>query len=518
MTSLAAISALLVTQSTASLEIDPLLLVQSAEVWSVIGRDANSVWPGWDARKTPILIYFPDKQEVLINHPKPPEGFVPYTGPLRSPIGKIFVRNGKTTFSLDGQNTTTNLGGIRTLVVADTLSTRRQSVESIASRVVSEPATAAKLIADNLVGNPIDSMTVFAHEAFHVYQERMAPKKAANEGALQRYPSLSVANNVWLSVEADELADALAAESLAKARASGIRWLAARQARRAVLAKEQSDYEDAVEFSEGTAKYVEYRLLEQLAKRKPSREMWLIQGFRGYGAQADLTRAGLVRKMRGFMNGSLGVNGDLYGASPVRFRLYYSGMAIGALLDRLGAQWHSKLLTSTESLTTLTQQALRPSDRELAEARSAIEASARYATLVQEKEKLQADGQKHIAAELLRFTDAPGELILDYSALPAVAPGLTYTPFGVLSIDENRTIYRLIPMQGTIGELKFREDSARPVLLDTLNRRIHLQLTGKAELALGAILEKELRLPGVTLSDVRGDVSIEGKRVILRLK
>ncbi len=518
MISIAAVSALLVTQSTSVLEIDPLLLVQAAEVWSVLGRDTNSVWPGWDPRKTPILIYFPDKQEVLINHPKPPAGFLPYTGKVRSPIGKIYLWNGKTTFSLDGQNTTMKIGGIRTLVVADTMSTRRQMIESVAAEVVAQPAKAPKLIADNLFGSPINSMAVFAHEAFHVYQERLAPKKSANEGALVRYPSLSVPNNVWLGIEADELAEALNASSAAKARESGIRWLAARQARRSQLSNEQSQYEDAVEFSEGTAKYVEYRLLQQMMSHSPSAEMWLIQGFQGYGSQAEAARNSLIRKMRGFMSGSIGVNGDLYGASPVRFRMYYSGMAIGALLDRLGAKWHSKLLTSEESLTTLAAAVLRPSDRELAEAQAALEKTERYAALLREKEQLQADGRRHIDSELSRFTEAPGELILDYSALPSVMPGLSYTPFGVLSIDANRTLYRLIPIQGTIGALKFSEDSARPILLDTLNRRIHLQLTGSPEsVKPGPIQEPEVRWPGVTLNDVKGEVSIEGKRVIIRL-
>lgn len=111
MISIAAVSALLVTQSSSVLEIDPLLLVQAAEVWSVLGRDANSVWPGWDPRKTPILIYFPDKQEVLINHPKPPEGFLPYTGKVRSPIGKIYLRNGKTTLASTDKTRPRRLAG-----------------------------------------------------------------------------------------------------------------------------------------------------------------------------------------------------------------------------------------------------------------------------------------------------------------------------------------------------------------------------------------------------------------------
>jgi len=59
----------------------------------------------------------------------------------------------------------------------------------------------------------------------------------------------------------------------------------------ASLAKPASDYEDGTEFSEGTAKYVEYRRASKASKgREPSHDMWLVQGFRGYG---DLFRAAI---------------------------------------------------------------------------------------------------------------------------------------------------------------------------------------------------------------------------------
>src|SRR5690242_21099247 len=95
-----------------SLVIDPLLITEAEEIWSVIGRPNNPVWPGWDARKTPILIYFPGKQDVLINHPKPPAGFTAYSGPLRTPLGPIYVRNGQTIKEFDGQNTSTDVNGV----------------------------------------------------------------------------------------------------------------------------------------------------------------------------------------------------------------------------------------------------------------------------------------------------------------------------------------------------------------------------------------------------------------------
>ncbi len=105
------------------IKVDPVLISQLDQVWTIVGGPKNPVWPGWDARDTPVLIYFPDRQDVLINHPKPPDGFRRYEGPIKSSLGPIFVRDGKTVTSLDGQNTAVDVGGVRTLMVADTLST-----------------------------------------------------------------------------------------------------------------------------------------------------------------------------------------------------------------------------------------------------------------------------------------------------------------------------------------------------------------------------------------------------------
>ena len=47
-----------------TLEVDPLLIEQAAEVWTILGRDDNPVWPGWDATTTPR------GKDVLVNAAK----------------------------------------------------------------------------------------------------------------------------------------------------------------------------------------------------------------------------------------------------------------------------------------------------------------------------------------------------------------------------------------------------------------------------------------------------------------
>ncbi|MBS1703227.1 MAG: hypothetical protein JST12_16305 [Armatimonadetes bacterium] len=504
-----------------TLLIDPLKLVEAAEIWSVIGNARNPVWPGWDASKTPVMVYFPGRQEVLVNHPKPPEGFERYRGAFTSPIGSIFLRTGKTTFDLDGQNTSTEVNGVETLVVADTQSTKRQWIESIADSIVQEPSEADKIVEGGIFSDPMSSMTMFAHEAFHVYQRKMAPKKGGNEMALARYPTLSVDNNTWLAIEADSLKAALEAPNLGEARKAGVRWLAARQARRKLLSKESAAYEDGTEFSEGLAMYVEYRTLQCLQGKTPGKDMWLVQGFAGYG---DLTkeRGKLISAMQHFMDGTNTVNNDLYGASPVRFRLYYSGMAIGALLDRLGLKWHDRVLKTDDTLTSLATEALAAKPDDLSQATDEIRASVRFKELWAQKTKLADDGAVYVREQVAKFTDGPGELVLDYSQLKSPKVGFAFTPFGILSVNPDQTIYRLIPIRGLIGALNFSEDSPRAILHDTKVKTVHIQLTGQPTMdgigADGTVNAKELKLPGVSLKDVKGKVVIEGKRVTIRLE
>lgn len=495
-------------------KVDPLLLVQAREIWSIVGQDRNPVWPGWNAKKTPILIYFPGRQDLLINHPHPPKDFRPYRGPLKTPIGAIYVRDKVTKFNQDGQNTSTDIDGVETLVVADTLSTRRQWVESVASTVAANPDDSKDLIANGLYPNVYDSMTMFVHEAFHVYQRQRAAKKIPGEMSLLAYPSLSAKNNAGYALEAELLGEAIRAKTDAELHTKARQWLAVRLDRRAALGKEQAAYEDGTEFSEGLAKYVEYRTLQALETRRPAPEMWLNIGFRGYG-DLSAERDRLLRSMQGFMNGSNVVNGDLYGASPVRFRLYYSGMAVGALLDRLGAKWHEKMLGTDATLTGLATEAIHPTPAELAEALMTVRQSARYAEWMAKKEKLAADGEAYLRAEEAKFDQAPGEVVLDYSALPDPKLQFGFTAFGILRLDDDRNIFRLVPIRGQLGETSFAEDGARPVLYDRKAKQVRIPLKAAADTV--DLSAKDLDLPGVSIKGIRGTVRREGRRIVIRL-
>ncbi len=221
-----------VAPDSSVLKIDPLLIVYANTVWEILSSDDNPIWPGWNATSTPILFYLPGVQDVLLNHPHPPEGFVRYTGPVSFVGGQAALRNGGTLIEWDGQNTSREIDGVRTLVVADTLSNRKQWLGGVLreSRSVEEKLKTIDYF--DMSADPYKQMTLITHEAFHVFQDRMAPNKGANEMHVRLYPCLSVRNNVGVALEGTALAEALRAEDLAKAREAAIEWLAVRQYRR----------------------------------------------------------------------------------------------------------------------------------------------------------------------------------------------------------------------------------------------------------------------------------------------
>ena len=58
----------MVQPDPSGLKIDPLLIVQANTVWELLARDDNPIWPGWNAKSTPILFYLPGVQDLLLNH------------------------------------------------------------------------------------------------------------------------------------------------------------------------------------------------------------------------------------------------------------------------------------------------------------------------------------------------------------------------------------------------------------------------------------------------------------------
>lgn len=513
------------------LQIDPMLIVQARAVWEVIAAEPNPVWPGWNAADTPVLIYLPGQQDVLINHPNPPEGFNAYDGHAHWPGTRIFVHNGPTLIEWDGQNTTTQVNGITTLVIADTLSNRKQQVGGL----LADPRPAEQKLADlsyaQLATDPYEQMALVVHEAFHVFQRRRAPGKHADERAVRLYPCLSAPNNIAVALEGQALADCLRATTAVTARAAAIRFLAVRMDRRQALAPAAIEYEDRNEFVEGLAKYTELKLFDVLQGLDPPVELWLAQGFGGF-ADLSAQRESRARQLARHTSGDVNVNNDPYGASPVRARLYYSGMAIAAALDRFDPGWKDRIFDPEASLTGLLSESVAPTAAELAAARQAAISGPEYATLVEAKARLAEEGLRDTERLVASITGGPNTAVLvDYSDLPEESVGLAFTPFGVRPVDKHRTVYTLAPIQASFGSPSngFRQDVPRPTLEDREARTFQFPLTAvvdNEELAQLMrqqgrgpwVVEKlDLQLPGAQISGERAEVNYDEGGIRVRL-
>jgi len=512
-----------------TLRIDPLLVAQAAEVWTVIAQSENPVWPGWNASSTPLLFYIPGVQDVLIGHPKPPEGFQRYSGPIKLLNAEIYVRDGKTFFEFDGQNTVLDVAGTPTLVVADTLSNRRNQIRFWLDDPRPAATKSAELDWEKLQGSPYDSLCMIAHEAFHAFQSRKAPAKGGGEEALTRYPTVASPNTLGFALEGDILAKALRSSEPAKTRDLAVRWLAVRRERRKGLTAEAVDYEDRMEYLEGLAKYVELKLLEVLQGRPAGPAMAWVQGFHGY---ADLKpqRENLIRQLEKMMHGEVNVNNDRFGASPLRMRLYYSGMAIAAVLDRISPGWKGHIFAPEATLTALATDALKPTDAELSAALASVRAQPGYAELAAQKVQLEQEGEAATRKLVREIEAGPNSaIVVDYSALGEVRAELSFTPFGILRVDDNRTIYRLIPVTARIGATTLRQTAASPLLQDRAGKRFVCQLQKPLPLSRAEALFnvrdrkidkvnlKEVVLPGLKLDGGLATISVKDRLIEVRL-
>lgn len=513
------------------LQIDPRLIAEATEVWALIAAQENPIWPGWNASDTPILFYLPGKQDVLINHPRPPQGFVAYGGPVRFPGGRIMVRDGPTILEWDGQNTSRDIEGVPTLVVADALSNLRQQVQGLLGDPRRPEEKAKEIEFSRLATDPYDQLTLIGHEAFHVFQNRVAPDKSANEMLLLDYPVLSVENNVGFALEGKALAAALRSQGESAFREAVLHWLAVRQERRGKLPPEAIEYENGVEFGEGLAKYTEYRLLESLEGRTPRPEMWWVQGFHGYEDLAS-RRSGLIDKMLQHMRGEVSVNNEPYGTAPLRMRLYYSGMAIAALLDRLSTNWKTRILQPDVSLTDLVVDAAHAGVDDLRRALMEARRGQEYEAVVAAKEQLVQEGRAQIDAMLAQIEHGVGSgIIVEYRALETPKVALAFTPFGITIVDQDRTIYTQVPIKVRFADgSEVAQTEPTPLLHDRQDKLIRFRLsrelspeevaraTGSENPAGQEVRQLKLELPGVVVSSGSAMIQWEGRDLRIVLK
>lgn len=307
------------------------------EVWHLLAAKGPSVWDGWGAEMPSLLLQAQDF-DYLVGHPSPPAGFESVDG---------LALAGEQVSRRDGHL----VPGIGVQQIGDRLG------------VAVLPRDRLQALLDDMFGEGVIALDHVqyvrwvAHESFHVFE------MTAMSGELPRFGFEGEEMDLVARLEAtagfsDRLAEegrllrrALESSDDANMRASGAEFLAARAERRSGLSAEIVAFEQALEWTEGLARYSDVRLLQAAAADYVPSEGYVALG--ATYADADTTWAAALEVL------------DDLSAVPgtLRDRYYELGAAEGFLLDRLAPGWHGAALPGGQSVEALLSAALSAADQ-----------------------------------------------------------------------------------------------------------------------------------------------------------
>ncbi len=503
-------------QNSAELRIDPLLLVALKECRNITNNLGNGLFPGWDFQKTPVLFYRPNVQELLINYPHKPKGFSLYTG--FNPLGDdmIYVRNDTTLLSYDDQNTSTEVDSIIVLVVADPYSTLRNQLQDILGRP--KEFTGSWLKSWQFIPNPYFKLEVILHEAFHVYQNKKAPDKGANEAVVAQYPLLDPENNALYVLKGNILRDALFAQE-SEAQLEKIKeFVAVRSYRQSRLDSSFVEYENLNEYMEGLAKYVEYKFMKSGEAIEPTKEIYFHQGFNGY-------RGVLAKQFRVAMDNMVNIVavnddrfGNKFGSGPLRFKLYDLGACQALLLDYVMPSWKEKIFQPTIYLTDLLKQSIALKADELKQYLDQAKVEYKYDEAYRSKVGFEKEGKQKIKEKVASILKTEKTLVeISFGGLTKKARVARFTPFGVTQVGKQSAIYEMVPAliifkKGVMLDFK----QPVPVLVDQDKQKIIFTVdTPPSKL----IADSQNRLDIAEFSlTTPMDIQYKGNTVLIQLK
>lgn len=504
------------SQTPTELRIDPLMLVTLKECRNITKTLGDELFTGWEFQKTPVLFYRPNVQELLINYPHKPKGFSDYTGfnPLDNET--IYFRNDTTLFSIDDQNTSREVDGIPVLIVADPYSTMRNQFQDVLNR---SKDWAGNWLKDwNFIPSPYYQLQVILHEAFHVFQSKMAPDKEANEMVVSQYPLLDPVNNALYVLEGDILKDALLSNDQQSRMEKIKEFIAVRTSRQSRLDSNAVEYENLIEYSEGLAKYVEYKFLRLGEAIEPIKEMFYCQGFSGYRGILSKRFENAVQNMVNVVAVNDDRFGNKYGSGPLRFKLYELGAFQALLLDAVMPSWKEKIFQDTVFLTDLLKEAvpLNASEHEqyLEKAKQDYQYDQAYAAKLQ----FEQGGKKQIGQKLSGIMETKQTLIKIFYGGFVERIGLGYTPFGVTQITKRSAIYDMVPIKVVFKEgITLTMKQVVPVFIDKDKKMIAFAIpTSASDLQPDA--QNKLETNEFILSGSNAEMKREGNTIEIQLK
>jgi hypothetical protein len=318
---------------------DKELLAGLAEAYHLSREKGGQVWAGFELHKRPLALYDRGRVAFLINHPKPPKGFVKFTQatPL-SLNAPIYVRYGRSSEFEQADSLGIVLNGVRTTLLPYPF-----------------------FFYDGAVTSRDFVSALFASYIQHGFRQ-FASYEKRSEAQFNAYPISNVANMAMADVENKMLAVALHAENLDLAKRNALWFVAMRRERQELLGKSHGAYEDQAEAIEGSTRFAELMFAAAGSHDyRPLQSPFLKAS--GYAKEGDL-----VRQISGLLHQTIDPN------AVRRDRFSLTGSAMALLLDRFGAgSWRQQVTAGGEALDDLLARAVSFSEpqreRLLSEAR-----------------------------------------------------------------------------------------------------------------------------------------------------
>jgi len=282
----------------------------------------DSIWPGFRPDTIPVLYVVRGQGTLVLGwRGTLPHGFLPIAG--------LEGSGWEPAADLGAASTGTELDGRATAQV-----------------VVSDSQSVASLVG------------LTTHEAFHVF-ERAAKKEGRRFGQgensflVTTYPVFDPQNEAGMALEGRILAAANQADAKARRRTLARQFLAVRETRHRTLGPELAGFEQLAELNEGLAEYTLVRSVQLAARLKDFPD-----------------RVGAVRMQQDKLSGLHTLTGNA--TLSIRLRYYYTGPALGLLLDALeGPAWKTQLINENLTLQDVLADAAGYRSQEVALRRQA---------------------------------------------------------------------------------------------------------------------------------------------------
>lgn len=260
-------------------------------------------------------------------------------------------------------------------------------------------------------------------------------------------------------------------------------YVAVRHERVSHLSPDLVEYENLNEFTEGLARYVEYRWQLAGERVKPIPEIWYRNGFEGYQGILSRQFVDAVKNMKTVIAVDDDRFGKKFGAGPLKFKLYEVGAGEALMLDFVYPEWKTEIFGDGVYLGDVLERAVSMPEADRAEQLRIAKSEYGYNDLFNQKLAFEKEGNAKIQEKLNSIRNTQGTLVrIIYSDAADDIPKISFTPFGVTRIGPSAAIYDLVPIAAKIGDNTIlRMKTVNPVIIDKGNKSITFAIPGNLD-------------------------------------